>query len=106
MTVPKHLENAASRLEEAYWRVDLARKKPLTKESLQEWLAALTDATRALADIELANNESIHEKLHQLAQHVSLPAFGAVASRRGRKGRVIPGGRHDRFSTTQHPGRV
>lgn len=80
MTVPKRLEEAASRLEEAYWRVDMARKKPLSQESQREWLEALTDATRAMSDIEQANNESVHEKLHQLASHVGL---GEFARKRG-----------------------
>lgn len=70
MTIPKRLEDAASRLEDASWRIDLARKKAVSQESQQEWLGALTDYAQALAVVEQANNESVHEKLHQLAGHV------------------------------------
>ena len=75
MTLPKHLEEAASRLNEASWRIDQAKGKPLSLESLQEWLFALTDYTVALADIHQANNESIHEKLHELAGRVDIKKF-------------------------------
>lgn len=77
MTIPKRLEDAASRLEDASWRIDLARKKTVSKESQQEWLSALTDYTLALAVIEQANNESVHEKLHQIAGHVHQEEFRA-----------------------------
>lgn len=75
MTLPKHLEEAAARLEEASWRIDQAREKPLTLESLQEWLTALTDYAYALNEIHNFNNESVHEKLHLLAGRVGLKKF-------------------------------
>ena len=77
MTIPKRLEDAASRLEDASWRIDLARKKTVSMESQREWLSALTDYAQALSVIEQANNESIHEKLHQLAGHVHQEEFRA-----------------------------
>jgi hypothetical protein len=67
MTLSKHLEEAAARLKDATWRIDQAREAPLSLESLRDWLLALTDYSMALSDIQRFNNESIHEKLHELA---------------------------------------
>jgi hypothetical protein len=67
MSLPKHLEEAADRLKDASYRVEEARAKALTLESLRDWLAALTDYTVALRAIHDFNNESIHEKLHEIA---------------------------------------
>ncbi|TAK09921.1 MAG: hypothetical protein EPO39_01145 [Candidatus Manganitrophaceae bacterium] len=72
MALPKQLEAAAARLEEATWRIDQARNKPLSLESLHEWLNALTDFSLAQSEIHQLNNESIHEKLHELAGQVHL----------------------------------
>jgi hypothetical protein len=67
MAIPAHLEDAAARLSEASWRIDRAKEKSFTSDSQKEWLAALTDFSFALSDIQRFNNESIHEKLHDLA---------------------------------------
>ena len=75
MTLPKQLEDAVSRLQEALWTIDQARKKPSSLESLQEWLIALTDYSLALSEIHQVNNESIHEKLHEIAARVHLKQF-------------------------------
>ncbi len=72
MALPKQLEEAAARLEEATWRIDQARNKPSSLESLQEWLNALTDFSLAQSEIHQLNNESIQEKLHELAGQVHL----------------------------------
>lgn len=72
MTVPKHLEEAAHRLEDASERVELARVGPQTDENLRGWLDALTDYVQALAEIHEYTNESIHEKLHELARRLRL----------------------------------
>jgi hypothetical protein len=72
MSLGKHLEEAADRLKAAAYRIDEAREKPASAESLRDWLAALTDQTRALVDLQLLSNESIHEKLHALAEHVGM----------------------------------
>ena len=66
MAVPAHLEDAVARLSEAAWRIDRAKTQTFTAESQREWLAALTDFSLALSDIQRFNNESIHEKLHDL----------------------------------------
>ena len=66
MAVPAHLEDAAARLSKASWRIDRAKGQTFTGESQREWLAALTDFSLALSDIQRFNNESIHEKLHDL----------------------------------------
>ncbi len=66
MPVPAHLEDAAARLSEASWRIDRAKGKAFTSETQREWLTALTDFSLALSDIQRFNNESIHEKLHDL----------------------------------------
>jgi hypothetical protein len=75
VTLGKDLEEATTRLNEAAWRIDQARKKPSTMETFQEWLAALTDYTLALSEIHQLNNESIHEKLHEVAGRVGLKRF-------------------------------
>src|SRR3712207_9277207 len=48
MALPKHLDDAADRLHEAFARIEDARAKPPSPESLHEWLAALTDYAQAL----------------------------------------------------------
>jgi hypothetical protein len=69
MTLPQHLDDAAARLKEATWRIDQAREQPATVESLRAWLDALTDFSFALSELHQLNNESIHEKLHELVGH-------------------------------------
>ena len=77
MALPKHLEEAANRLEVATRRIESARSRPVSLESLRDWTAALTDVTQALADISSFNNESVHEKLHSLADRMGLREFPA-----------------------------
>lgn len=72
MALSKLLDEAASRLEEATFRIDEARGKPFDVQCAREWLAALTDYCVALSDIQRLNNESIHEKLHAIAGHLKL----------------------------------
>jgi len=77
MAVSKHLDEAAARLKDASTRIEAARMKPLTLENVGQWLAALTDFTAALSDIQAFNNESIHEKLHELAARSNIKGFPA-----------------------------
>lgn len=66
MSLASHVEDAVVRLKEAQARIVEARAKPATSETTQEWLEALSDFALALADIQTFNNESVHEKLHEL----------------------------------------
>ena len=75
MAVPKHVDQTARRLKDAVTRIEAARARPATLESLGEWLAALTDFALASSDINSFNNESIHEKLHELAGRAGLREF-------------------------------
>ncbi len=75
MTVPKLLEEAVGRLKEASFLIEQAREKPSTLESQREWLGALTDYSLALSEVQEYNNESVHEKLHELAARVGLKQF-------------------------------
>jgi hypothetical protein len=75
MTVARHLEEAAARLLEAETQIARAREGPHTYENQRDWLEALTAYCQALADIHTYNNESIHEKLHELAGVTGLKKF-------------------------------
>jgi hypothetical protein len=75
MTVSRHLAEAAERLQRASALISQVRQGPVTCENQNQWLAALTDYCQALADIQTYNNESIHEKLHELAGLVGLRKF-------------------------------
>lgn len=74
MSLGKHLDEAVSRLNVASARIEEARARPTTEASLRDWLAALTDYSVALNEVHLLNNQSIHEKLHALAEHVPMKA--------------------------------
>lgn len=82
MPVPKHLEEAVAKLKAASFRIDEAREQPSTVESQREWLQALTDFSLALSEIQEYNNESIHEKLHELAARLGLKQFPAAVPKR------------------------
>lgn len=75
MALPKHVDDAADRLHEAFARIEEARAKPSSQESLYEWLSALTDYAQALMDLHEFTNESVHEKLHVLAGLLNLKSF-------------------------------
>lgn len=75
MAVPKHLEDAVTRLKAAAFQIDQARAKAPSVESNREWLAALTDYATALSDVLEYNNESVHEKLHELAARAGIRQF-------------------------------
>jgi hypothetical protein len=80
VTLPKHLEEAVAKLEEASSRIDEARAEPVNLETLQEWLAALTDYSMTVAEVQQLRNESIHEKLHELASRIGLKKFPSAGS--------------------------
>jgi hypothetical protein len=75
MALPRHVDDAADRLHEAFARIEAARAGPTTPESLREWLNALTDYAQALMDLHEFTNESVHEKLHVLAGLLNLKSF-------------------------------
>ena len=75
MALPKHLIEAVAKLNQAASRIEVAQDKPATLESLQEWLLALTDYSMTVSEIHQLNNESIHEKLHELAARIGLKQF-------------------------------
>ena len=75
MTVSRHVEEAAKKLQEAGRQIALAREGPATCDNLKVWLESLTAYCEALADIQAYNNESVHEKLHALAGRMGLRKF-------------------------------
>ncbi len=75
MALPRHVDDAADRLHEAFARIEAARAGPSTPENLREWLSALTDYAQALMDLHEFTNESVHEKLHVLAGMLNMRAF-------------------------------
>lgn len=79
MTVPKHLNEAAAKLKEASFRIDEARQGPLTCENQKLWLEALTDYCVALSEVQAYCNESVHEKLHELAGRMGVRKFPSSA---------------------------
>jgi hypothetical protein len=82
MTLPKHLEDAAARLNDAAGRIEQARARPTSPENQRDWLGALTDYAYALSDLQRYNNESIHEKLHAVAGRLGV---GAALQREPKK---------------------
>lgn len=72
MSLGKHLEQAVKRLEEAERRIGKVRNEAATLEGMRNWLVALSDFTAALSDIQRYNNESVHEKLHELAERIGM----------------------------------
>jgi hypothetical protein len=68
MTLRKHLDESVARMKEASARIEEARARPTSLEMMREWLAALSDFCVALSDVQSFNSESIHEKLHELAE--------------------------------------
>ena len=79
MTVPRHLEDAVAKLKEAEFRIDEARRGPVTCDNQKVWLEALTDYCLALSEVQAYNNESLHEKLHELAGRAGVRKFPAGA---------------------------
>lgn len=67
MATSKQLQQAAEKMDEAMARIVEARKQPFSEESQREWLEGLTDFCFALSDAQEFNNESAHEKLHEIA---------------------------------------
>ena len=67
MAVPKHLQEAAKRMDLAMQQIDAIREQEMTPERQRQWLEALTEFCFALSDVQEFNTASVHEKLHELA---------------------------------------
>lgn len=80
MPVPKHLDDAVGKLKDATARVERCQAQPTSPALLRDWIEALTDFCFALADVHTFSNESVHEKLHELAERARV-ATVAPASR-------------------------
>lgn len=72
MSLSKHLEEAAAKMKNASERIDKLRGEPASTEMLRDWLVAVSDFCAALSDIQAFNNESVHEKLHELAERARI----------------------------------
>jgi hypothetical protein len=75
MSLAEHLNEAVAKQKDATRRIVAARAKPATPDNLAEWLGALSDFSLALSDIQMFNNESVHEKLHELRERIGLKKF-------------------------------
>lgn len=73
MSLEKHLDEAASRLEEAHHRIKRAREQQPTLENLRAWLVALTDYAEATHDVQRFNDEATNERLQLLSAKVHPP---------------------------------
>jgi hypothetical protein len=73
MAVTKLMEEAADRKEQAERRLTEMREATFTPGNLKAWLTALTDYALALGEVQEYSQQSIHEKLQELAQLVRHP---------------------------------
>lgn len=73
MSLANHLDEATARMRQAALGIEAARGETPSLDSLRQWLEALTAYCEALADVHSFNNESIHEKLHEIAGRAGLP---------------------------------
>jgi len=64
----------------ASFRIDEARQGPVTCENQKVWLEALTDYCLALSEVQSYNNESVHEKIHELAGRAGIRPFPGPGS--------------------------
>ena len=73
MSLGKHLDEAASRLEDAHRRIKRARELQPTNENLRAWLVALTDFVEASHDVQRFSDEGLTERLQELSQKGAPP---------------------------------
>ncbi|MDP1827678.1 MAG: hypothetical protein Q8L48_30680 [Archangium sp.] len=71
MSLGKHLDEAASRLEDAHRRIKKVREQQPTNENLRAWLVALTDYAEATHDVQRFCDEGVNERIQELAAKVS-----------------------------------
>lgn len=67
MPLGKHLDDAASRLEDARRRIAIARELTPTNENLRVWLMAVTDYVEATHDVQRFSDEALNERVQELA---------------------------------------
>lgn len=67
MSLGKHLDEAASRLEDAQRRIKKVRDLQPTNENLRAWLLALSDYAEATHDVQRFGDEALHERVQQLS---------------------------------------
>lgn len=86
MSLSKHLDEAVARMKDASIRIEQARTKPVSLDTLQHWLGAVSDFCLALSDVHTFNNESVHEKLRELAERARVKTVTPAG--RGRRARL------------------
>ena len=67
MSLGRHLDEAASRLEDAHHRIKKMREQQPTNENLRAWLVALTDYAEATHDVQRFSDEALNERLQSLS---------------------------------------
>jgi len=67
MSLGRHLDEAASRLEDAHRRIRKVREQQPTNENLRAWLVALTDYAEATHDVQRFSDEALNERLQALS---------------------------------------
>ena len=67
MSLGRHLDEAASRLEDAHHRIKKMREQQPTNENLRAWLVALTDYAEATHDVQRFSDEALNERLQALS---------------------------------------
>jgi hypothetical protein len=68
MALDKQLQEASDRLRTASIRIDGVRTKHPTQQTIQEWLAALTDYALALGEVHDLNMEALQERVEDISQ--------------------------------------
>lgn len=64
----KHLDEAASRLEDAHRRIKKAREQQPTNENLRAWLVAVSDYAEATHDVQRFSDEAVNERVQNLEE--------------------------------------
>jgi hypothetical protein len=67
MSLGKHLDEAASRLEDAHRRIKKIKEHQPTNENLRSWLVALTDFAEATHDVQRFSDEAVNERIQLLS---------------------------------------
>jgi hypothetical protein len=68
MALEKQLQEASDRLRTASLRIDHARAKQVSEQTIEQWLAALTDYALALGEVYDLNMQALQERVEDLDQ--------------------------------------